>query len=140
KAFVMVNIIVTHSPYRAAPLPAFLKRYPQEAPPAVAPSEIWKYATLYRNNHLALSEGFPDTVKRLGLSEEDITKMASVVERLYRSNVADLDTVFGQVVDAIRSRGLLPESLIVFTADHGEALYRANVPFKWAHSGQLAPE
>jgi arylsulfatase A-like enzyme len=30
--------------------------------------------------------------------------------------------------------------LIVFTADHGEAFFRENLPFKFSHSGQLAPE
>ena len=49
---------------------------------------------------------------------------ASSVELLYESNVHELDRMFGAVVRAIGSRGLRDQSLIAFTADHGEDLYR----------------
>jgi hypothetical protein len=44
------------------------------------------------------------------------------------------------VLSKVAKAGLIEESLIVFTADHGEALYRENALFKWHHGGQLAPE
>ena len=51
-----------------------------------------------------------------------------------------LDHCFGRLVDTIRAAGLLDRSLIAFTADHGETLYRESALFKWTHGSELAPE
>ena len=51
-----------------------------------------------------------------------------------------LDRVFGALLAEIDSRGFRDQSLIAFTADHGEVMYRENAPFKWSHGLQLAPE
>jgi arylsulfatase A-like enzyme len=51
-----------------------------------------------------------------------------------------LDQVFGALLAEIDARGFRDQSLIAFTADHGEVMYRENAPFKWSHGLQLAPE
>jgi arylsulfatase A-like enzyme len=139
KAFIVTNFTVTHSPYRPAPLRAFLLEYPRYVE-GMTDEQIRKYVKIYRDESIGLSWAFPDTVKRLGLSAEEVAELVRVVEDLYRSNVNQLDDMTGAVVDAIRERDLLDESLLVFTADHGEALYRDDHRFMWAHSGDLNPE
>ncbi len=44
------------------------------------------------------------------------------------------------MIDAVRDHGLYNESMIAFTADHGEIMHRSNALFKWSHGYQLAPE
>ena len=63
-----------------------------------------------------------------------------VVELLYKADIFRLDSLFGAVVEEIAGRGLLPDSVIAFTADHGETLYRQDSPFKWSHSYQLTQD
>jgi len=42
----------------------------------------------------------------------------------YYGNIAFCDAMFGEVLDALDELGLRDETLIVYTADHGEMLYR----------------
>ena len=62
------------------------------------------------------------------------------MELIYKSRVSHTDAVFGGLVEAIDHQGLAGESLIAFTADHGETLYREDSLFKWSHSFDLAPD
>ncbi len=139
RAFVVTNFTVTHAPYRLAPLQAFARRHP-EALAGIAPEEVARLASLYRRHHHLLALNLPLAVERLALSPEELERLARVVELLYASNVAELDAMFGAVLEAIDTRGLRDESLIAFTADHGEVLYRETAPFQWSHAMQLAPE
>ena len=52
------------------------------------------------------------------LSEREITHM----RKLYDGEVLQTDAAIGHFLDALESRNLLDESLIVLTSDHGEAL------------------
>jgi arylsulfatase A-like enzyme len=47
----------------------------------------------------------------------------SYTEILYAGEVAFADAAFGDLLDALRSRGLLDAMLVVFTADHGEEFF-----------------
>ncbi len=139
KAFVMTNFTVTHGPYHTRPLERFRARYPEEGR-AISDEDAAHYTPLYSVNHHALSWNFPKSVETLQLSEQDREKLVGVVELLYAANVRSLDQLFGQVLLAIDSRGLRDQSLIAFTADHGEDLYRDHALFKWSHAMQLAPD
>jgi arylsulfatase A-like enzyme len=101
--------------------------------------EIESDALLYQFN-LDLQKNFPKARERHGLTDERVRRLARVVELLYVSDVAHLDALFGSVVKAVDDRGLGPQSLIAFTADHGEVLFRENALFPWSHDFQLAPE
>lgn len=83
---------------------------------------------------------FPETAAKLQLSEIEISKLAGVIELLYKSRVHYLDSLFGSIIAEVRNAGLLDQSLIVFTADHGEILYREHSPFKWVHGNVLLPD
>jgi len=63
-----------------------------------------------------------------------------VLEAYYKASLRLLDHCFGRVVERIRAEGLLEESIVAFTADHGETLYREDALFKWTHGAEVAPE
>ncbi len=65
--------------------------------------------------------------------------LAAVVEIVYKSNVFRLDRLFGRIVGEVEQYGLLDDSLIVFTADHGEYLYEKGRKLNWSHGKLLTP-
>jgi arylsulfatase A-like enzyme len=79
-------------------------------------------------------------MRRLGWDAAEQERFRASVELFYQADVAHLDSLFGGVVDAIAEAGLEDDALVTFTADHGETLFRADLPFKWTHGFQLAPE
>jgi len=139
KVFLLTNFSVTHGPYQGRELARFCQEHPDECGAATLPS-FERLRSLYLENDLRLAFDFDATVRRLGLSTTDVAELASVLELLYQADVAHLDGLFGGVVDRIAQAGLLDESAIVFTADHGEVLYREDALFQWSHSLALAPE
>jgi arylsulfatase A-like enzyme len=157
RAFVFTNFTVTHGPYKADRLGEFLAAHPEKAP-GVPEARRMALVAIYLRNLLGLQRNFRVTIERLGLSEDDAVALVTVVETLYEAGIWSLDRLFGRVMGAIRERGLLAQSLIAFTADHGEVMYRENAAFiaftadhgevmyrenaafQFSHSMQLAPE
>lgn len=141
RALVVAHHTLTHSPYRTESLVPFCARVPEACGPAVDDPERFQAAAgFYLNHHSELSHDFPDVVERFDLGRQQIDYLAQVIELLYRANVARLDHHFGTLLDVIDASGLAGESLVVFTADHGEAMYRDGLLFPWTHGHQLAPE
>lgn len=138
KAFVVTNFTVTHGFYRPDNIVRFVSLYPAEVGD-VTDAESRRYYSLYRENRFQLEWNFPETVARLGLSEEDVAKLAAVLELFYKSRIQYLDSLFGELVGQISTYGLMDDSAIVFTADHGETLYEEHMLFKWSHGLQLSP-
>ena len=139
RAFIMTNHTVSHSPYSQDRLRTFYDQYPEECR-GVSWSDIEKFGQLFAKDYYSLSTNFDDTVARLRCSPTEVKQLISVIELAYMSRVNYLDELFGDVVEVIAKAGLLDQSIIVFTSDHGELLYRKNVPFKWWHGFLLAPE
>lgn len=104
------------------------------------PAEILRWGELYHANRLALERNYEETVRRLRLSPRDRERLTTALDIIYSSRIEYLDELFGAVVRAIDEAGLGADSLIVFTADHGEMLFRSNAPFKWCHGYMLEPE
>ena len=71
--------------------------------------------------------------------EVEMEDLAAVAEIVYKSNVFRLDRLFGRIVSEIEQYGLLDDSLIVFTADHGEYLYEKGRARNWSHGTLLTP-
>lgn len=141
RAFVLTGFTVTHSIYKRVNLYRFCREYPARcALPGLDATGQERLIQLYVEHATALQSDFPHEIRRLGLSDADVADLARVVELLYASNVNRLDRLFGEVVAAIGASDLLDESLIAFTADHGERLYREKGLFKWSHGWELAPE
>ena len=142
RAYVQVSFTITHSPYTTVDrraLAAFREQHPELWPP-LSDQEIERWANVYAADYLRWQWDFPSIVKEKGLGPEDVAKLAQVVQLYYRVSVGLLDHCFGRLVDTIRSAGLIEDSLIAFTADHGETPYRESALFKWTHGGEVAPE
>jgi arylsulfatase A-like enzyme len=139
KAFVMTNFTVTHGPYRLNAAKPFRERYPAEASKA-SPKDSQRLYPIYRRNHIGLAFDYEATVERIGLTDGDRSQLSDLLELLYKSGVHELDARFGAVLEAVDSRGLRDESLVVFTADHGELLEQEGEVFRWSHAMQITPE
>jgi arylsulfatase A-like enzyme len=140
KAFIVTNLPVTHGPYSGRSVNGFCKKHPADCQKFGDPADFELHSKLYRRNSRPLSRDFDATIESLGLDENAVARLADVTEILYKSNVRFLDRLFGEVVSAISRFGLADNSVIAFTADHGEIHYRKNAYFRWTHGYQLAPE
>ena len=141
RALVLTNFTVSHYPYKDR-IAELRRAFPEETAQldrGLSQQTIGRRTWQYQFA-LELQKNLPGTRKRDGITDEDLDELARVVELLYVSNIAHLDQIFGGVVDAIDDRQLGDRSLVVFTADHGEVLYRDNALFPWSHDFQLAPE
>lgn len=142
RAVVTAAYSVTHGPYKTDRLEEFLERYPGAVahPAGMELDEYLQLAHLFFENHLELSFDYANAVAALGLSEEQCERLAVAQEALYASRVQYLDELVGQLMAELANYGLRDETLVVFTADHGEVLYRDNALYKWNHGHALAPE
>ncbi len=140
KALLLTNFTVTHGPYTGQGLQRFCRTYADECASLPEPATRSRLRKLYMEHYLALSFDFDATVERLGLSDAEVSDLAALLDVLYKAGVFHLDALFGELLDRIAKAGLLDETLVVFTADHGEVLYRENAIFKWSHALQLASE
>lgn len=141
RALVVTSFTVTHYPYKDS-IAELRADFPAQTAARLRGlgDETIRRRTLQYQFNLALQKDLPGERARHHLADADVAELARVVELLYDSNVARLDAGFGAVVDEIDRRGLGPRSLVAFTADHGEVLYRENALFPWSHDFQLAPE
>jgi arylsulfatase A-like enzyme len=140
KAFVITNFTVTHGPYKGVLLDEFCSAYPAECTTRGDAADVTHYQTLSREQHRLLSVNYPNAVKELALSAHDEKRLRETKELMYKADMYRLDKLFGAVVDAVDDAGVFDESLIAFTSDHGEMLWRENSLFKWWHGYQLVQE
>ena len=141
RALVITNFTVTHAPYQRSALEAFGKRFPERLA-AVTPlgARLGEYLDVYRRNHIQLANNFAETAERTGLGPEEVAELDLVLGVLYAANVHRLDRMFGEVVGEIERRGLLDQSVIAFTTDHGEITRFDGALFPWTHGWELATE
>jgi arylsulfatase A-like enzyme len=140
RALLLTAFTVTHGPYSEAGVADFCAAHPEECEARQDRAEFRRLVELHHEYNLPLSFDFPATLERLDLPEAEIDRLAAVARLLYRANVFRLDALFGALLERIEDAGLLDEAVVVFTADHGELLYRENAVFQWSHSHQLNRE
>ena len=147
RALIITSFSLTHSPYGKAlanlPAPLRLKIFCSANPgecPESGRRDVLENRKLYYFQTVGLSWDFDRTVGELGLDAEGVARLSASIETLYKMDVFRLDQFFGSVISAIESRGLMDESLIAFTADHGENMHRDHSFFSWSHAYQQTLE
>jgi arylsulfatase A-like enzyme len=84
------------------------------------------------------SIGQRDFVKQLGeLPGEPGSELISNLAALYDAEVAAVDAAFAELLDLLRSRNVLDDTLVVFTSDHGEEFFDHEW---WGHGKTLYEE
>jgi arylsulfatase A-like enzyme len=147
RAMIVTSFTLTHSPYGQSlrKMPAgerirkFCERMPGECP-ALGTEELQRYRRLYQHDAFGFSWTFDQAVEREGLDEEQVEDLVASVETLYKMEIQRLDKVFGSVVSAIEGHRLMDQSLIAFTADHGENMHGEHAFFSWSHAYQQTLE
>ncbi|MDH3202271.1 MAG: sulfatase-like hydrolase/transferase [Myxococcales bacterium] len=135
KVFIISFYSLTHSLYSRGSLDGFCQEYPGQCQ-GIDPEN----AALVYDDPRRLTYNFPSAVEKYDLKGERLEELVGAVELIYKSRVSYTDEVFGGIVQALDQQGLAEESLIAFTADHGETLYRENSLFKWSHSFDFDPD
>jgi arylsulfatase A-like enzyme len=73
----------------------------------------------YGGDYSGLADGTHRWINRKRLSAVDRQRIRS----LYLAEVAFMDREFGRLVDHLRGMGILDQTIVVLTSDHGEALW-----------------
>ena len=142
RAYLQINFTITHELYHeyASPdrIQAFRERFPEAAGPW-SRAEVDATLAFFEENRHPLQLNHREAVARLGLSAADVERIDGVLRLAYAACVAQLDEYLGRFLDRIERAGLRDESLIAFTADHGETFHHESQLFHWMHGLGLAP-
>ena len=142
RAFILTNFTVTHWPYLHYVNTKYEDHREEAEREAFAAgfelAEFDRYRKLYSENTRRLVFDWHRTIESLPLNTSEVPAFARAIEVLYKVAIGKLDRLFGEVVRQIEKAGLFDESLIVYTADHGEYTYRENAFFNFAHGMQLS--
>lgn len=102
--FLYVHTLDPHAPYD--PPAPFRERFAPEAPPGAG-----------SRDHLERIYAAGAAGRR-----EERRRLLEPIPALYDGEVAYTDRAFGELLAALRERGLAEQTLVVFVADHGEGL------------------
>ncbi|MGI9590745.1 MAG: sulfatase family protein, partial [Myxococcota bacterium] len=97
------------------------------------------YDRMYRRDSLEMAgvKSEIDEVRRLLRSRApDADARSDVLRRLYAGGVSYVDVQVGILLDGLRERGLLEDSLVVLTSDHGEMMDEHAAEF-WNHGNSV---
>lgn len=93
------------------------------------------YDSMYRDDDLDITGSTSDTNRLVGalrLGDPDALEMSRAMKRAYAGGVTYTDSQIGRLVDGVRDLGLLDETLLILTSDHGEAM-DAHAEEYWEH-------
>jgi arylsulfatase A-like enzyme len=139
RAFMVTNFSLTHGPYQGERLSQFCKRFQDECGPLEDRKRFERLRKIYMKNHL-IGYNYKKSKILRDMSEQELQEFADVIELLYKASIYHLDQEFGKIIDEIDKRGLLASSVIAFTSDHGETLYREGASYYWGHGYQMSPD
>jgi len=117
--FAYIHYLQPHQPYDAAA--SFQREFPLDPGLGCALEE-----TPWRRLHRQMV-----AANRSGRSSACLT---AVLEARYRANLRRVDSEVGRLLDWLREQRLFDESLVVLTADHGEAFFGHK---RFGHSAHL---
>lgn len=110
--FLFANYMDTHRPY-----------IPPERHQRACAGRIFRYRELKRLNEWCHPWQFIERTKRNSVPDEE---MLATVRALYRAEARSVDDHLSRVLGTLDQNGLLEETLVVVTADHGENLGERN--------------
>ncbi len=126
--FLQIGFPGPHEPYD--PLPRILAMYEDRD----VPPRIFHEGELARKPPLqAAFKRFKENTpheEQIDLSNStnaDIDRM----RRHYAAGITGIDEKIGEILDLLESKGLLQDSIVVFTSDHGDNLGDHDLPYKW---------
>ena len=142
RVFILTNFTITHYPY----MQNGDVRYEDHRETALAMAkakglaadEFERYRKIYMENTWNFVFKWQQTLERCGLKDEEIPAFVKSVETLYGVAMAIHDRLLGGVFETLEKSGLIDESLVVNTADHGEYMYNESELFHFAHGNQLS--
>jgi arylsulfatase A-like enzyme len=109
--FLFVNLLDVHLPYR--PRSPYIEEFLK---PLSAEKVHKDYIRLLTSDHVLSKPKADALFPRLSAADW------RVLGRYYDSNVRAVDDQIGRFLDRLRARGLLSDTLVIVTADHGEML------------------
>lgn len=127
--FLQIGIPGPHPPYD--PTPDFLDMYADADLPEPILSEADNAAQpnplkVLRQQHLAVDH---DAV--VHLAEPTIEQLRRQRQH-YFANVSMIDAQMGKLIEAVERRGVLDDTIIIFTSDHGDSLNDHGHSQKWS--------
>lgn len=126
--FLQVGFPGPHEPYD--PPERFLEMY-SDAPmkePVGKPNELDDKPPY----HTALLERFATSPNEHRIDIANASKEAIArMRKHYCAAVTTIDEKIGEIMDALSRKGMLENSIVVFTADHGDHLGDHGLPYKW---------
>lgn len=117
--FLWIHIIEPHLPYR-------WHAFPDDAPDAAPPE-----------HPLVADDRFMGLQEVRDMLPDVPPDLAAAIRELYRREVRQADRMAGVLLDGLRGRGLLDDTLVVVLADHGEEFFEHG---GFEHGHTLMPE
>jgi len=130
--FLWVGFPGPHEPYD--PPPRFVEKYKDRPMPPAHGSHAG--LTDPANQKPWESKAYADFIEngdgdhKVALSKADAARIETT-RRHYAANVTAIDEKVGGILDALEKRGELENTIIVFTSDHGDALFDHGLVYKW---------
>ena len=123
--FLWVSYVHPHHPFNP-PAPYDTLYNPDEMPlPVWDEAEVEGWPEAYRHKYFALGSGH-EAVGLCDYCDDDWRR----IKAYYYGMISQIDANVGRLLEALRARGELDNTLILFTADHGENLGDHRLLFK----------
>ncbi|WP_194847145.1 sulfatase-like hydrolase/transferase [Candidatus Neptunochlamydia vexilliferae] len=82
----------------------------------------------------------PISEEKTDLRVSNSIKNVHLTKNRYRNSIHFVDSLFGQVVNRLKEKGLYDDALILFTADHGEEFFEEGQLFHASHLSAMQTE
>lgn len=130
KLFMQVGFLGPHPPYD--PVASYAKRYldnPELPVPEPRPTDLDELPSFLKHKRAHDSQVDHDAVLwSMTPTREQLRRLRAY----YLANVTMIDEAMGKMLQVMQAQGYLDESLIIFCADHGEALGEHGLSQKWS--------
>lgn len=88
-------------------------------------------------SHSAPFQPYAQELDYLEMASSQSSALREEVRNRYRNALHHADSIAGEMLDAMKERGLLDDTLVLVTGDHGEEFAERG---HWGHTSNFAPE